>query len=161
MLNLRRPDARAVAVAASLAVVLGLGATTPAAGQAVASIWSGSRPHPAPVPRSLHQAGNAGAGNLNVVVPPVPPRRDLRELCTILLSDPGGHPGAGRHSRSEGSGGADRARDEHDTIPDLVAATGGSRASAIRWCLNYLHPHRGKPHREKVVPYPRHRQGAS
>jgi hypothetical protein len=72
-------------------------------------------------------------GNLVVFAPPTPDQDDLRPLCKALLS--------GRlDARIDHGDGA-------DTVQALIAATGGSRASATAWCLNYLHPHRKHRHK--------------
>jgi hypothetical protein len=143
MSKLPRPDARALAAVAALAI----GATTATTSQAFADIWSGPRSHPPPVQGSHNHGGDANRGNLVVSVPPVPPRRDLRRLCTILLWSPGGGSGANGYSKSKASQGDAKSHDQYDSVPDLIAATGGSRASAIKWCQQYLHPDHRKRHR--------------
>jgi hypothetical protein len=83
---------------------------------------------------------------LVVTMPPVPPHRDLRRLCTILLSSTGDGSAANGESGSKRLEGGGDSHDRYDTVQDLIAATGGTRASAIKWCQQYLHPGHRKQH---------------
>jgi hypothetical protein len=113
--------------------ILAVGATVAGATQASA----GPAAHrSAPV---LSRSEDSGGGNLVVVVPPTPDRRHLRELCIKLLS---GH----YSDKSTKRGDHDKAGT--NTVPDLIAATGGTRASATAWCLQYLHPRHGRGPRD-------------
>jgi hypothetical protein len=79
--------------------------------------------------------GQAPGGNLIVVVPVTPSRSALRGLCSALLvgGDDVGDTTARRRPTSP-----DRQADAN-TIRALIAATGGSVASATAWCRRYLH----------------------
>jgi len=143
MAKMPRPDRRALAAAAALAI----GATTATTSQAFADVGSGHRSRPPPVHEPYKRGGRAARGNLVVAVPPVPPRRDLPRLCTILLSSADEGSGLNAGSKPTGFEGDGKSRDQDDTIPDLIASTGGSRASAIKWCKQYLHPDHRKQHR--------------
>jgi len=118
--------------------VLTLAAVLTTAGQAFAGPRDHSTSTAASASGPRTTPGSAGQdhlnGNIIVAVPPTPDRRHLRKLCTELLS-----------GRSSGTEGRDNGHDQGtNTIPDLIAATGGTKALAVAWCRQYLHPHHPK-----------------
>jgi hypothetical protein len=125
VLRLRKGDLRTVTVIA----IITFGATFATTDAAFA--WTSTAPTGpsagagAPYGRRGHSPG----GNLVVSVPRVPDLHHLRRICTDLLSP--------RHD----SGG--RSKEDSTDLQALIAVTGGTRASAIAWCENYLHPKRG------------------
>jgi hypothetical protein len=127
--------------ALAAAAVLATGATAATNSQAFAAIWTPA-PGSQPTLASHGHRGQTASGNLVVSVPPVPPRRDLRPLCEDLLSSHNPDAGANKHSHAEDSRTTRKAKGENDTVADLIAATGGTRAAATAWCQHYLHPNR-------------------
>jgi hypothetical protein len=112
-MNLRGNDVRAVVIGGAPLV---LGLTASAAG-----------PGHGPAPLAANDAGNAGRGgrNLLVSVPPAPAPSALRPLCHDLI--------AGRLDKTVGP--RDRGT---NTVPALIAATGGTTTGALNWCHIYL-----------------------
>ena len=101
-------------------------------------IGSAGRPVPPPVEATANAGsalpGQVAGGNLIVVVPVTPDRSALRGLCSALLV--GGHDVDGATAPRPPT--SPDGQSHANTIPALIAATGGSVVSATAWCRHYL-----------------------
>jgi hypothetical protein len=124
VLRFKKGDLRVVTAIAAVS----FGATYVTSNAAMA--WSSPTPHAEQATAAPLRPGRSPAGNLEVKVPPIPDRRHLRRICTDLLL---------HHDNS-----IEAYRGSSSDLRALIAATGGTRASAVTWCQNYLHPKRGR-----------------
>ena len=90
---------------------------------------------------SWHRPGGA-AGNLVVVVPPIPRHGQLHRLCHALVEAPKSGRGAqtARFTLEAPEVAGNSPTESASGIRLLTDATGGTHKAAVSWCRNFLHP---------------------